>query len=155
MDRARTGQKQGKDRARTCCTPEQSTEKNKMTVCRHSLHKRVMSVLFKWYFSNTRHTHLSLNCIHHKYLSIIFTPCGLKLFYFPLSITCPAVLFYLLPLLLPAGGFFSCRTPVPKPALCVVDTPKVRPADALIPGLLKLKPEVVELPNPEKTRQHK
>lgn len=52
-----------------------------------------------------------------------------------------------MPLLLPAGGFFSCRTPV----FWVADTPKVRPAEALIPGLLKLKPEVLELPNPETT----
>lgn len=72
-----------------------------------------------------------------------------------ISLYPPSVLlFYLLPLLLPAGGFFSCRTPgLPKPALWVVDTPKVRPADALIPGLLKLKPEVPELPKPERTRQ--
>lgn len=62
--------------------------------------------------------------------------------------------FYLLPLLLPAGGFLSWRRgpPAPKPAAGGFDTPKVSPADGLMPGLLKLKPELLLLPNPENTR---
>lgn len=60
--------------------------------------------------------------------------------------------FYLLPRLLPAGGFLSCSrgTPVPKPAAGALDTPKVSPAEGLIPGLLKLKPEVLVPPKPGK-----
>lgn len=60
------------------------------------------------------------------------------------------LLFYLLPLLFPAGGFLSCSSgpPVPNPGVCVLETPKVNPADALSPGLLKLKPEVFDVPNP-------
>lgn len=67
------------------------------------------------------------------------------------------MLFYLLPLLLPAGGFLSCNRgpPAPNPGVCVLDTPKVSPADALMPGLLKLKPEVLEVPNPEKEKKGK
>lgn len=34
----------------------------------------------------------------------------------------------------------------------MLETPKVNPADALMPGLLKLKPEVLDVPNPEKQR---
>lgn len=57
--------------------------------------------------------------------------------------------FYLLPRLLPTGGFLSCRAPgVPKPTAGGLDTPKVRPAEALMPGLLKLKPDVLLLPKP-------
>lgn len=96
---------------------------------------------------------LSLKHIHPKQ-KLNSDPCGLT-HLFPFNPLSALLLLYLLPLLLPAGGFFSCRTPVPKPELWVVDTPKVRPAEALIPGLLKLKPEVLELPNPEKTQQHK
>lgn len=61
---------------------------------------------------------------------------------------CPWV--YLLPLLLPAGGFLSCSRvpPVLKPAAGWFETPKVRPAEGLRPGLLKLKPEVLLLPKP-------
>lgn len=57
---------------------------------------------------------------------------------------------YLFPRLFPAGGFFSWRScpPVPKPADAGLDTPNVRPADAVMPGLLKLNPDVVELPKP-------
>lgn len=64
------------------------------------------------------------------------------------------LLFYLLPLLFPTGGFLSCSSgpPVPNPEVCVLETPKVNPADALMPGLLKLKPEVLDVPNPEKQR---
>ncbi len=48
----------------------------------------------------------------------------------------------------------SCSSgpPVPNPEVCVLETPKVNPADALMPGLLKLKPEVLDVPNPEKQR---
>lgn len=55
--------------------------------------------------------------------------------------------FYLLPLLLPAGGFLSWRRgpPVLKPAGWL-DMPKVRPAEGLMPGLLKLKPELLSQP---------
>lgn len=61
---------------------------------------------------------------------------------------CPWV--YRLPLLLPAGGFLSCSRvpPVLKPAAGWFETPKVRPAEGLRPGLLKLKPEVLLLPKP-------
>lgn len=63
--------------------------------------------------------------------------------------------FYLLPLLLPAGGFLSWRRgpPVTKPAAGGLDTPKVRPAEGLMPGLLKLKPELLLLPKPRKARE--
>lgn len=62
--------------------------------------------------------------------------------------------FYLLPLLLPAGGFFSWRRgpPVPKPTEGWLDMPKVRPAEGLMPGLLKLKPELLLLPKPGKAK---
>lgn len=64
---------------------------------------------------------------------------------------------YLLPLLLPAGGFLSWRRgpPVTKPAAGWLDTPKVRPAEGLRPGLLKLKPEVLLLPKPRKVRDRR
>lgn len=35
-----------------------------------------------------------------------------------------------------------------KPAAGWLDTPKVRPAEGLMPGLLKLKPELLLLPKP-------
>lgn len=38
--------------------------------------------------------------------------------------------------------------PVPKPAEAGLDTPNVKPADAVMPGLLKLNPDVLELPKP-------
>lgn len=62
---------------------------------------------------------------------------------------------YLLPLLLPAGGFFSWRSgpPAPKPTAGWLDTPKVRPADGFMPGLLKLKPELLVLPKPSGHRK--
>lgn len=37
----------------------------------------------------------------------------------------------------------------------MLETPKVSPADALMPGLLKLKPEVLDVPNPDKEREFK
>lgn len=37
---------------------------------------------------------------------------------------------------------------MPNPAAGGLETPNVSPADALIPGLLKLKPDVLELPKP-------
>lgn len=40
---------------------------------------------------------------------------------------------------------------MPNPAAGGLETPNVSPADALIPGLLKLKPDVLELPKPEET----
>lgn len=44
----------------------------------------------------------------------------------------------------------SCSSgpPVPKPVAGGLDTPNVRPADALRPGLLKLNPELLLLPKP-------
>lgn len=42
--------------------------------------------------------------------------------------------------------------PVPNPAAGWLDTPKVRPAEGLMPGLLKLKPELLLLPKPRKAR---
>lgn len=62
---------------------------------------------------------------------------------------------YLLPLLLPAGGFLSCSRvpPVLKPAAGWFETPKVRPAEGLRPGLLKLKPAVLLLPKPGTARK--
>lgn len=44
----------------------------------------------------------------------------------------------------------SCSSgpPAPKPGVWVLETPKVNPAEALMPGLLKLKPDVFEVPNP-------
>lgn len=42
---------------------------------------------------------------------------------------------------------------MPKPAAAWLDTPKVRPADGLMPGLLKLKPELLLLPKPRKARE--
>lgn len=39
-----------------------------------------------------------------------------------------------------------------KPTAGWFDTPKVRPAEGLMPGLLKLKPELLLLPKPRKTR---
>lgn len=43
-----------------------------------------------------------------------------------------------------------------KPAVGWLDTPKVRPADWLMPGLLKLKPELLLLPKPrEEGQNHK
>lgn len=41
-----------------------------------------------------------------------------------------------------------------KPAVGWLDTPKVRPADWLMPGLLKLKPELLP-PKPREARQAK
>ena len=38
--------------------------------------------------------------------------------------------------------------PVPRPAVGGLDTPKGSPADAVMPGLLKLKPVLLLLPNP-------
>lgn len=57
---------------------------------------------------------------------------------------------YLFPLLFPAGGLFNWRScpPVPNPAEAGLDTPNVKPADAVMPGLLKLNPDVLELPKP-------
>lgn len=44
-------------------------------------------------------------------------------------------------------------TAAPKPAAGGLDTPKVRPAEGLMPGLLKLKPELLLLlPKPKKAR---
>lgn len=42
---------------------------------------------------------------------------------------------------------------VPKPAAGGFDMPKVRPAEGLMPGLLKLKPELLLLPKPRKARE--
>lgn len=42
-----------------------------------------------------------------------------------------------------------------KPAAGWLDTPKVRPAEGLRPGLLKLKPEVLLLPKPRKVRDRR
>lgn len=39
-----------------------------------------------------------------------------------------------------------------KPAVGWLDTPNVRPAEGLMPGLLKLKPELLLLPKPRKAR---
>lgn len=50
---------------------------------------------------------------------------------------------------------WSSGPPVPNPGVCVLETPKVSPADALMPGLLKLKPEVLDVPNPVKEREFK
>lgn len=60
-----------------------------------------------------------------------------------------------MPLLLPAGGFFnwSKGVGVAKPPGGGLDTPNVRPAEGLMPGLLKLKPELLVLPKPSKARQ--
>lgn len=60
-----------------------------------------------------------------------------------------------MPLLLPAGGFFnwSKGVAVAKPPGGGLDTPNVRPAEGLMPGLLKLKPELLVLPKPSKARQ--
>lgn len=44
---------------------------------------------------------------------------------------------------------------MPKPAAGGFDTPKVRPADGLMPGLLKLKPELLLLPKPRRAREKK
>lgn len=41
---------------------------------------------------------------------------------------------------------------MPKPA-GGLDTPKVRPAEGLMPGLLKLKPELLLLPKPRKAKE--
>lgn len=41
---------------------------------------------------------------------------------------------------------------MPKAADGALETPKVRPADGLRPGLLKLKPELLLLPKPRKTK---
>lgn len=41
----------------------------------------------------------------------------------------------------------------PKPAAAGLDTPKVRPADVLRPGLLKLNPEVLLLPKPRENKR--
>lgn len=41
---------------------------------------------------------------------------------------------------------------MPKPGAGWLDTPKVKPADGLMPGLLKLKPELLLLPKPGKTK---
>lgn len=51
----------------------------------------------------------------------------------------------------------SCSSgpPAPNPGVCVLETPKVNPADALMPGLLKLKPEVLDVPNPDKEIEFK
>lgn len=42
------------------------------------------------------------------------------------------------------------RGAAPKPVAAWLDTPKVRPAEGLRPGLLKLKPELLLLPKPRK-----
>lgn len=42
---------------------------------------------------------------------------------------------------------------MPKPAAGGLDTPKVRPAEGLMPGLLKLKPELLLLPKPRKGKE--
>lgn len=42
---------------------------------------------------------------------------------------------------------------MPKPAAGGFDTPKVRPAEGLMPGLLKLKPELLLLPKPRKAKK--
>lgn len=42
---------------------------------------------------------------------------------------------------------------MPKPAAGGLDTPKVRPAEGLMPGLLKLKPELLLLPKPRKAKE--
>lgn len=47
------------------------------------------------------------------------------------------------------------RGAVPKPAVAGLDTPKVRPAEGLMPGLLKLKPELLLLPKPGEARDKK
>lgn len=39
---------------------------------------------------------------------------------------------------------------MPKPAAGWLETPKVRPAEGLMPGLLKLNPELLLLPKPKK-----
>lgn len=41
---------------------------------------------------------------------------------------------------------------MPKPAAGGLDTPKVRPADGLRPGLLKLNPELLVVPKPRETK---
>lgn len=43
---------------------------------------------------------------------------------------------------------------MPKPAAGGLDTPKVRPAEGLMPGLLKLKPVLLLLPKPRKAKEH-
>lgn len=67
---------------------------------------------------------------------------------------CPV---YLLPRLLPAGGFLSCRRGplVPKAVIGWLETPKVRPAEGLMPGLLKLNPELLLPPKPGKREKRK
>lgn len=42
---------------------------------------------------------------------------------------------------------------MPKPVAVWLETPKVRPAEGLMPGLLKLKPELLLLPKPRKSRK--
>lgn len=61
--------------------------------------------------------------------------------------TTPGCPVYLLPRLFPAGGFLSCRRgpPVPNAVMGWLETPKVRPAEGLMPGLLKLNPELLLL----------
>lgn len=44
-------------------------------------------------------------------------------------------------------------TAAPKPVAAGLDTPKVRPAEGLMPVLLKLKPELPPLPKPRRTRE--
>lgn len=45
--------------------------------------------------------------------------------------------------------------PVPKPAAGWLDTPNVRPAEGLMPGLLKLKPVLLLLPKPRKSKRQR
>ena len=40
-----------------------------------------------------------------------------------------------------------------KPTAGWLDTPKVRPAEGLMPGLLKLKPELLLLPKPKEKQE--
>lgn len=42
---------------------------------------------------------------------------------------------------------------MPKPPVGGLDTPNVRPTDGLMPGLLKLKPELLVLPKPSKRKR--
>lgn len=44
---------------------------------------------------------------------------------------------------------------MPKPAAGWLDTPNVRPAEGLMPGLLKLKPVLLLLPKPRKSKRQR